>query len=95
MPESAVLAPEQAFRTAGLTLTPAAILSVATDLPPERLTSASWPSSWASPRSGSSVVPGFASAAAPALTSASATTPRAPGHVPWRPRGWMRRILIS
>ena len=40
MPESAVLAPEQAFRAAGLTLTPAAILSVATDLPPERLTSA-------------------------------------------------------
>lgn len=40
MPDSAVLAREQAFRAAGLALTPAAILSVATDLPPERLTSA-------------------------------------------------------
>jgi 3-oxoacyl-[acyl-carrier-protein] synthase-3 len=40
MPESAVLTREHAFRAAGLTLTPAAILSVATDLPPERVTSA-------------------------------------------------------
>lgn len=40
MPESALLTREHAFRTAGLTLTSAAILSVATDLPPERLTSA-------------------------------------------------------
>jgi 3-oxoacyl-[acyl-carrier-protein] synthase-3 len=40
MPESVVLAPAPAFRAAGLALTPAAILSVATDLPPERLTSA-------------------------------------------------------
>ena len=39
MPESALLAREQAFRAAGA-LTPAAILSVATDLPPERVTSA-------------------------------------------------------
>lgn len=40
MPDAALLAREQAFRAAGLTLTPAAILGVATDLPPERLTSA-------------------------------------------------------
>ncbi|HEX3688635.1 MAG TPA: beta-ketoacyl-ACP synthase 3 [Solirubrobacteraceae bacterium] len=40
MPESAVLSREQASRASGLTLTPAAILSVATDLPPDRLTSA-------------------------------------------------------
>jgi 3-oxoacyl-[acyl-carrier-protein] synthase-3 len=40
MPDSAVLTREQAFRAAGLALTPAAILSVATDLPPDRLTSA-------------------------------------------------------
>ncbi len=40
MPDSAVLIREQAFRAAGLALTPAAILSVATDLPPDRLTSA-------------------------------------------------------
>ena len=40
MPDSAVLVREQAFRGGGLALTPAAILSVATDLPPERLTSA-------------------------------------------------------
>jgi 3-oxoacyl-[acyl-carrier-protein] synthase-3 len=40
MPETALLTGEPAFRPAGLTLTPAAILSVATDLPPERLTSA-------------------------------------------------------
>jgi 3-oxoacyl-[acyl-carrier-protein] synthase III len=40
MPESAVLIREQAFRAAGLTLTPAAILSVATELPSDRLTSA-------------------------------------------------------
>jgi 3-oxoacyl-[acyl-carrier-protein] synthase III len=40
MPDSAVLTREQAFSAAGLALTPAAILSVATDLPPTRLTSA-------------------------------------------------------
>jgi 3-oxoacyl-[acyl-carrier-protein] synthase-3 len=40
MPDAAVLAREQPFGAAGLALTPAAILSVATDLPPERLTSA-------------------------------------------------------
>ena len=40
MPEAAVLTREQALRAAGLTLTPAAILSVATELPPDRLTSA-------------------------------------------------------
>jgi hypothetical protein len=40
MPESALLTREHAFRAAGLTLTPAAILSVATALPPERLTNA-------------------------------------------------------
>jgi 3-oxoacyl-[acyl-carrier-protein] synthase III len=40
MPDSAVLTREHAFGAAGLALTPAAILSVATDLPPERLTSA-------------------------------------------------------
>ncbi len=40
MPESAVLTREQAFRVAGPAITPAAILSVATDLPPERLTNA-------------------------------------------------------
>jgi 3-oxoacyl-[acyl-carrier-protein] synthase-3 len=40
MPDTAVLTREQAFRSAGLTLTPAAILSVATELPPDRLTSA-------------------------------------------------------
>jgi 3-oxoacyl-[acyl-carrier-protein] synthase III len=40
MPDSAVLTREHAFAAAGLALTPAAILSVATDLPPERLTSA-------------------------------------------------------
>ena len=40
MPESALLTREQAFRVAPITLTPAAILSVATDLPPDRLTSA-------------------------------------------------------
>jgi 3-oxoacyl-[acyl-carrier-protein] synthase-3 len=40
MPEAAVLNREQAFRAAGLALTPAAILSVATELPPDRLTSA-------------------------------------------------------
>jgi 3-oxoacyl-[acyl-carrier-protein] synthase III len=40
MPDSAILTREDAFRAAGLALTPAAILSVATDLPPERLTSA-------------------------------------------------------
>jgi 3-oxoacyl-[acyl-carrier-protein] synthase-3 len=40
MPDAAVLAREQLFRAAGHALTPAAILSVATDLPPQRLTSA-------------------------------------------------------
>jgi 3-oxoacyl-[acyl-carrier-protein] synthase III len=40
MPDAAVLTREQPFGAAGLALTPAAILSVATDLPPERLTSA-------------------------------------------------------
>jgi len=40
MPDSAILTREDAFRAAGLALTPAAILSVATELPPERLTSA-------------------------------------------------------
>jgi 3-oxoacyl-[acyl-carrier-protein] synthase III len=40
MPDSDVLTREQAFPAAGLALTPAAILSVATDLPPTRLTSA-------------------------------------------------------
>jgi 3-oxoacyl-[acyl-carrier-protein] synthase III len=40
MPESAVLTREHGFRAAGQVLTPAAILSVATDLPPERVTSA-------------------------------------------------------
>ena len=40
MPESVLLTREHAFRAAGLTLTPAAILSVATDLPPERVTNA-------------------------------------------------------
>jgi 3-oxoacyl-[acyl-carrier-protein] synthase-3 len=40
MPEAALLTGEQPFRAAGLTLTPAAILGVGTDLPPERLTSA-------------------------------------------------------
>ena len=55
----------------------------------------SWPGSWASPRSGSSAAPGSASAAAPGPTSGSAITPPAPAPVPWRPQGWMRRILIS
>jgi 3-oxoacyl-[acyl-carrier-protein] synthase III len=40
MPESAVLDREQSLGAARPALTPAAILSVATDLPPERLTSA-------------------------------------------------------
>lgn len=40
MPDPALLTREQAFRAAGLALTPAAILSVATDLPPQRQTSA-------------------------------------------------------
>jgi 3-oxoacyl-[acyl-carrier-protein] synthase-3 len=40
MPDTALLTREHAFRAAGLTLTPAAILSVATDLPPDRLTNA-------------------------------------------------------
>ena len=40
MPDSAVLTRETAFPAAGRALTPAAILSVATDLPPQRLTSA-------------------------------------------------------
>jgi 3-oxoacyl-[acyl-carrier-protein] synthase-3 len=40
MPDTVVLTREQAFRSAGLTLTPAAILSVATELPPDRVTSA-------------------------------------------------------
>jgi 3-oxoacyl-[acyl-carrier-protein] synthase-3 len=40
MPETAVLSREQTFRAAGLTLTPAAILSVATELPLDRVTSA-------------------------------------------------------
>jgi 3-oxoacyl-[acyl-carrier-protein] synthase-3 len=40
MPDAAVLTREQPFGAAGLALTAAAILSVATDLPPERLTSA-------------------------------------------------------
>jgi 3-oxoacyl-[acyl-carrier-protein] synthase-3 len=40
MPDAALLTREHAFRAAGLTLTPAAILSVATDLPPDRLTNA-------------------------------------------------------
>ena len=40
MPESVLLTREQAFRATPLSLTPAAILSVATDLPPDRLTSA-------------------------------------------------------
>jgi 3-oxoacyl-[acyl-carrier-protein] synthase III len=40
MPDADVLTREQAFRAAGLALTPAAILSVATDLPPQRQTSA-------------------------------------------------------
>jgi 3-oxoacyl-[acyl-carrier-protein] synthase-3 len=40
MRDAAVLAREQLFRAAGHALTPAAILSVATDLPPQRLTSA-------------------------------------------------------
>jgi 3-oxoacyl-[acyl-carrier-protein] synthase III len=40
MPDTAVLTRERAFRSAGLTLTPAAILSVATELPPDRVTSA-------------------------------------------------------
>jgi 3-oxoacyl-[acyl-carrier-protein] synthase III len=40
MPDAGVLTREQAFRAAGLALTPAAILSVATDLPPQRQTSA-------------------------------------------------------
>jgi 3-oxoacyl-[acyl-carrier-protein] synthase-3 len=40
MPESVVLGDEQAFRSAGLAVTPAAILSVATELPPDRVTSA-------------------------------------------------------
>jgi 3-oxoacyl-[acyl-carrier-protein] synthase-3 len=40
MPESAVLTREHAFGAAGRSLTPAAILSVATELPPERVSSA-------------------------------------------------------
>jgi 3-oxoacyl-[acyl-carrier-protein] synthase III len=40
MRDAALLTREAAVRTPGLALTPAAILSVATDLPPERLTSA-------------------------------------------------------
>ena len=40
MPDADVLTREQAFRAAGLAITPAAILSVATDLPPQRQTSA-------------------------------------------------------
>jgi 3-oxoacyl-[acyl-carrier-protein] synthase III len=40
MPDAALLTREHAFRAAGLTLTPAAILSVGTDLPPDRLTNA-------------------------------------------------------
>jgi 3-oxoacyl-[acyl-carrier-protein] synthase III len=40
MPDTALLTREHAFRAAGLTLTPAAILSVATELPPDRLTNA-------------------------------------------------------
>lgn len=40
MPDPAVLTSESAFRAAGPELTPAAILSVATDLPPQRQTSA-------------------------------------------------------
>ncbi|MFZ1995737.1 MAG: beta-ketoacyl-ACP synthase 3 [Solirubrobacteraceae bacterium] len=40
MPDSAVLSRERAMRSTGLTLTPAAILSVATELPPDRVTSA-------------------------------------------------------
>jgi 3-oxoacyl-[acyl-carrier-protein] synthase-3 len=40
MPESAVLTSQRALRPGPAALTPAAILSVATDLPPERVTSA-------------------------------------------------------
>ncbi|MGH2892313.1 MAG: 3-oxoacyl-ACP synthase III family protein, partial [Solirubrobacteraceae bacterium] len=40
MPESALLTRDAALRAAGPTVTPAAILSVATELPPGRLTSA-------------------------------------------------------